>query len=54
VLATRLKMTEGAVKVAVHRLRKRYRELLRAEVTTTVSRPEEAEEELRDLFAALS
>ena len=31
-------MTEGAVKVAVHRLRQRYRELLRAEIAETVSR----------------
>jgi RNA polymerase sigma-70 factor (ECF subfamily) len=53
-LAGRLKITEGAVKVAVHRLRKRYRELLRAEVASTVNRPEEAEEELRHLFVALS
>jgi RNA polymerase sigma-70 factor (ECF subfamily) len=54
VLAARLKMTEGAVKVAVHRLRKRYRQLLRAEVANTLCRPEAAAEELRHLFAALS
>jgi RNA polymerase sigma-70 factor (ECF subfamily) len=53
VLADRLKLTEGAVKVAVHRLRKRYRELLRAEIASTVGRPEDAEAELKDLFAAL-
>ncbi len=52
-LAARLGMTEGAVKVAVHRLRKRYRELLRAEIANTVSRPDEVEEELRHLLAAL-
>ena len=52
-LAAQLKMTEGAVKVAVHRLRKRYRELLKAEVASTVNGPEEAEEELRHLFATL-
>lgn len=48
----RLDMTEGAVKVAVHRLRQRYRELLRTEIADTVSGPEEVEEELRALFAA--
>src|SRR6185503_4176574 len=35
--AEKLGMNEGAVKVAVHRLRKRYRELLRAEIAQTVS-----------------
>ena len=49
-----LGMTEGAVKVAVHRLRRRYRELIRAEVARTVERPEEVEDEIRALFDALS
>lgn len=53
-IAERLDTTEGAVKVAVHRLRQRYRELLRAEIAETVSAPEEVEDELRNLFAALS
>jgi RNA polymerase sigma factor (sigma-70 family) len=48
-----LGMTEGAVKVAVHRLRQRYRELLRAEITQTVTAPEEVDDELRQLFAAV-
>ncbi len=48
-----LGMTEGAVKVAVHRLRKRYRELLQEEIMRTVANPEEIEEEIRHLFAAL-
>lgn len=52
-LAVRLNMSEGAVKVAVHRLRARYREVLREEIAQTVSSPEEVEEELRHLFAAL-
>lgn len=52
-LAERLGSTEGAIKVAVHRLRQRYRELLRAEIAQTVAGPEEVEEELRALFAAL-
>lgn len=49
----RLQMSAGAVQVAVHRLRKRYGELLRAEIAHTVSRSEEVDEELRHLFAAL-
>jgi len=46
-------MSEGAVKVAAHRLRRRYRELLREEIAQTVATPAEVEGELRDLFAAL-
>jgi RNA polymerase sigma-70 factor (ECF subfamily) len=46
--------SEGAVKVAVHRLRKRYREVLRAEIAATVASPGEVEDELRNLFAALA
>jgi RNA polymerase sigma-70 factor (ECF subfamily) len=53
-IARRLDTTEGAVKVAVHRLRQRYREVLRAEIADTVASPEEVEDELRNLFAALS
>ena len=53
-LGAQLGMSEGAVKVAAHRLRQRYRELLRAEIANTVSGPEQVEEELRQLFAALS
>jgi len=51
--AARLGMTEGAVKVAVHRLRKRYRELLRAEIAETVSDPSDIDDEMRHLVAAL-
>ena len=53
-IATRLAMSEGAVKVAVHRLRQRYRELLRAEIADTVASPAEVEEEIRALFSALA
>lgn len=53
-LAQRLAMTEGAVRVAVHRLRHRYGELLRNEIAHTVSRPEEIDEEMRCLLSALS
>lgn len=49
-----LGMTEGAVKVAVHRLRRRYRELLRGEVAQTLAEPAEVDDEIRCLFDALS
>jgi DNA-directed RNA polymerase specialized sigma24 family protein len=45
---------EGAARVAAHRLRRRYRELLREEVGRTLADPAEIDEEIRDLFAALS
>ena len=51
--ATRLGMTVGAVKVAVHRLRQRYRELLRAEIAQTVTDPAEIDDEMRQLVDAL-
>jgi len=53
-LGSRLGLSEGAIKVAAHRLRQRYRELLREEVANTVTGPGEAEQELRQLFAALA
>lgn len=53
-VAAKLNMTEGAVKVAVHRVRNRYRELLREEIAQTVSNPNEVDEEIRGLFAALA
>jgi len=53
-VARRLNMTQGAVKVAVHRLRRRYRELLRDEIAQTVTSEEQIDEEIRDLFAALA
>ncbi|MGZ4962586.1 MAG: RNA polymerase sigma factor [Limisphaerales bacterium] len=52
-LAKQLNTTEAAIKVTVHRLRKRYRELLQNEIANTVSSPEEIKEEMRHLFAAL-
>lgn len=52
-LGTRLGLSEGAVKVAVHRLRQRYREKLRAVIAETVDGPAAVDDELRDLFAAL-
>jgi RNA polymerase sigma factor (sigma-70 family) len=53
-LAAALGMTEGAVKVAVHRLRRRYRELLRAEIAETLVDPATVDDELRELLAALA
>ena len=53
-LAARLGTSEGAVKVGVHRLRQRYRELLEEEIANTVASPEEVEEERRYLLAVLS
>lgn len=53
-LAAELNMSEGAVKVALHRLRRRFGELLRSEIAHTVSGPAEVDEEIRHLFAAFS
>ena len=52
-LARRLGATEGAVQVAVHRLRRRYRDLVRKAIAATVADPADVEDEIRDLFAAL-
>ena len=52
-VAHELETTEGSVKTAVHRLRRRYRELLREEIAHTVTEPEQIEEEIRQLFDAL-
>ena len=53
-LARQLNLSEGAVKVAVHRLRQRYRALLRETIADTVSSPDEVEDELRYLFRTLA
>ena len=53
-LGTKLGVSEGAVKVSVHRLRQRYRKLLRAEVAHTVACEQDVEDELRHLFHALA
>jgi len=47
-------MSEGAVKSAVHRIRHRFGEVLRAEVAQTVADPAEVEDELRYLFSVVS
>jgi RNA polymerase sigma-70 factor (ECF subfamily) len=53
-IAGRLGLKEGAARVAVHRLRSRYRDLVRAEIAETVASPAEVDGELQHLFAALS
>lgn len=53
-VAARTGLKEGTVKVAVHRLRRRYGELLRGEIANTVHDPREVEDEVRHLIAVLS
>jgi RNA polymerase sigma-70 factor (ECF subfamily) len=51
--AARLGISEGAVKVAVHRLRRQFRDLVRDEIAQTVTSPEEIEDEIRHLWSAV-
>jgi len=53
-MATELRMTEGSVRVAVHRLRRRYKKLLREEIGQTVSDDDQIDEEMGHLFSALA
>ena len=53
-IATEFGMSEGAARVAVHRLRKRYRQRLRDEIGRTLAGEHLVEDEMRSLFAALS
>jgi len=53
-IAGRRNLNEGAVRVAVHRLRVRFRDLVRAEIAETVTNDAEIESELKHLFAALA
>lgn len=53
-IAKALGMEEGAVRVAIHRLRKRYRVLLREEIAQTLSEPAMVDEEMRALFGAFA
>ena len=52
-VAAGLGSTEGAARVAAHRFRRRYGELLRREIASTLAEPAEVDDEIRDLFAAL-
>ncbi len=53
VLADQLGMTEGAVNLAVHRLKKRYRAILRELIAPTLDDPSEIDDEIRSLFDAI-
>jgi RNA polymerase sigma-70 factor (ECF subfamily) len=53
-IGARLGLAEGTVKSALHRLRRRHREILREENAQTVARPEEIDEEIRSLLTVLS
>ena len=53
-IAREIDMTESAVKVTVHRLRRRYGELLREQISRTVDNPNEIDDEIRELFTALN
>jgi RNA polymerase sigma-70 factor (ECF subfamily) len=52
-LAANLDLSDGAVRTAVHRLRRRYAELVREEIAATVAHPDEVDGEIRFLLAAL-
>lgn len=52
-VATELEMTESAVKVTLHRMRRRFGRLLREEVARTVDDPSEVDVEIRHLFQVL-
>src|SRR5262249_27058587 len=52
-IAADLKLSEGAVKVAAHRLRQRYRDRLRMVIAETVDSADEIDDEIRAMFAAL-
>ncbi len=52
-VATELGISEGAVKAAVHRLRKRFRQIVRGEVSQTVSSPADIDDEITHLFRSL-
>lgn len=52
-VAARLGTTEGAARVAAHRLRRRYGDLLRQEIAATLADPAQVDDEIQDLFAAL-
>jgi RNA polymerase sigma-70 factor (ECF subfamily) len=52
--AAKLGTTQVAAKMAAHRLRRRYRELLREEIAQTVAGPDDVEDEIRNLFATFA
>ncbi len=52
-VATELEMSEGALKVAIHRMRRRLGEILQSEIASTLNDPRQVEEEIRYLFAVI-
>jgi RNA polymerase sigma-70 factor (ECF subfamily) len=53
-LAATLGISDGAARVALHRLRRRFRDLLREEIAQTVEHPSDVEDEIRHLLAIAS
>ena len=53
-MGARLGLGESAIKVAIHRLRKRFREVVRAEIAATLADSGQVDEEMRHLLEALS
>lgn len=53
-VAAHLGMSEGAVKVAVHRLRRQFRDLVREEIEQTVTSPDDVQDEMRHLWSAVA
>lgn len=51
--AAKLNLSEGATQVSIHRIRKKYRQMLRAHIEQTVESPDQVELEIRDLFQAV-
>jgi RNA polymerase sigma-70 factor (ECF subfamily) len=52
--AADLKQSPGAIKVALHRLRRRFGAVLRSEIAQTVATPQEIDDEIRHLFTAIA
>jgi len=52
-IGVRLGLARGTIASAVHRMRKRHREILREEIAQTVARPEDIDEEIRNLLTVL-
>jgi RNA polymerase sigma factor (sigma-70 family) len=53
-IATQMGVSAGALRTLVHRMRRRYREFVRAEIAETVASPEDIDEEIRFLMSVLS
>jgi RNA polymerase sigma factor (sigma-70 family) len=53
-ISVKLAISKGAVRVAIHRLRKQYREILRAEIADTLANPDQLEEEIQALYSSFT